>query len=220
MARKKAPKARPVSPRTKMVWGALLGAMTVGAGSLLLLDGAAMPRFQGMGLPALAATGRAGSMEAALATRTPIVKDQWRAIVIHHSAGPHGTPESLDDAARREGLRGLGHHFVIGNGSGMRDGEVHLGYRWLDQLPGAHAFGAQADWLDRHAISICLVGNGDRRGFSEAQMNRLAQLTRTLARELGIPAERIYLQSDLAAVSDPGLHFADAAFRASLADLR
>lgn len=219
MARKKAKKAKPVSSRTKVVWGALLGAMTIGGGTLLLLDGAAMPRFQGMGLPALAATDRAGSMEAALATRAPLAKDQWHAIVIHHSGGPHGTPESLDEAARREGLRGLGHHFVIGNGSGMGDGEVHLGYRWLDQLPGAHAFGDQAEWLDRNAISICLVGNGDRRGFSEAQMKRLALLTRTLAHELNIPADRIYLQSDLAGVSDPGLHFADAAFRESLADL-
>lgn len=220
MARKKAKKAKPVSSRTKVVWGALLAAMTVGAGSLLVLDGAASPRFQGMGLPALAATDRAGSMEAALATRAPIDKDRWRAIVIHHSGGPHGTPEALDEAARRHGLRGLGHHFVIGNGSGMRDGEVHLGYRWLDQLPGAHAFGDQAEWLDLHAISICMVGNGDRRGFSQAQMTRLAQLTRALARELDIPADRIYLQSDLAGVSDPGLHFADAAFRESLGDLR
>ncbi|MCC6284145.1 MAG: N-acetylmuramoyl-L-alanine amidase [Phycisphaerales bacterium] len=220
MPRTKAKKAKPVSPRTKVVWGALLGAMTIGAGSLLLLDGASMPRFRGTGLPALAATNRAGSMEAALVTRAPLAKDQWRAIVVHHSGGPHGTPEALDEAARRDGLRGLGHHFVIGNGSGMRDGELYLGYRWLDQLPGAHAFGDQAEWLDRHAISICMVGNGDRRGFTKAQMTRLAQLTRTLARELDIPADRIYLQSDLAGVSDPGLHFADAAFRESLADLR
>lgn len=213
-------RASGVNGRTKVVWGALLAAMTGGAGMLLVLDGSGVPSLDGMALPALAATTGPTSVEGIFRTRAELDRNRWKAIVIHHSGAPFGSPESLDASHREIGLRGLGHHFIIGNGSGLGDGEVHAGYRWLDQLPGAHALGDQAEWLDRHALSICLVGDGDRRAFSKAQIQRSTQLAMALARELDIPADRIYLQSELAPVTDPGWHFPEAAFREQLAALR
>lgn len=216
----RAKSANRFSMRTKVVWGALLAAMTGGAGMLLVLDGSGVPRIDGMALPALAATSGPASVEGIFRTRAELDRTRWKAIVIHHTGAPYATPDSLDADHRAIGLRGLGHHFVIGNGSGLGDGEVHAGYRWLDQLPGAHALGDQAEWLDRHALSICLVGDGDRRPFTRAQLQRSAQLVMALARELDIPADRIYLQKELAPVTDPGLKFPEGSFRELLAGLR
>ncbi|MBX3364678.1 MAG: N-acetylmuramoyl-L-alanine amidase [Phycisphaeraceae bacterium] len=219
-SRRRTARQKGVSARTKVVWGSLLAAMTGGAGMLFMLEGAGMPRLDGMALPALAATSGPASVEGIFRTRTDLDRARWKAIVIHHTGAPFGTPESIDAAHRELGLRGLGHHFVIGNGSGLGDGEIHAGYRWLDQLPGAHALGEQAEWFDRHSLSICLVGDGDRRQFTRAQILRTSQLVMTLARELDIPPDRIYLQKELAPVTDPGFHFPEGVFREMLAGLR
>ena len=102
----------------------------------------------------------------------------------------------------------------------MDDGDIHVGYRWLDQLPGAHTAGPRGDWYNRNSIGICIVGDGRRRGFSDQQVGRLAQLVGELSRRLGIPADHIYLHSDVAKADDPGRFFPEAAFREQLARLR
>jgi N-acetyl-anhydromuramyl-L-alanine amidase AmpD len=89
----------------------------------------------------------------------------------------------------------------------MEDGQVYLGFRWRDQLPGAHAAGPDGDWYNHHSISICLVGDGDRRPFTPAQLRELNELTQSLCRRLGIPQERVLLHSQVAKVSDPGKFF-------------
>src|SRR5690606_17117137 len=131
-----------VSPkRTKVVWGALLAAMTGAAGMLFILDGGAVPRFDGLAMPALAATSGPSTLDRVFQTEAALNRENWQAIVIHHSGAPYGTAESIDKEHRALGLDGLGFHFVIGNGSGLGDGEVYSGYRWEEQLPGAHAVG-------------------------------------------------------------------------------
>jgi len=202
--------------RTKAVWGALLGAMT-GVGALLFaLDGKAGVRIDGLSLPALVAPAGPSSVEGVFRTRADLDRDRWLSIVVHHSGGASATPESLETQARAAGLKGLGYHFVIGNGHGLDDGEIHVGYRWLDQLPGAHAAGKDADWYNLHSIGVCVVGNGQRRQFTPMQLRRLDQLVASLAREFKIPRERIVLHSDIATVSDPGMLFPAADFRAAL----
>lgn len=208
-----------ISRRTGIVWASLVAAMTVVGGSLAFLESGTLPKVDGLALPALAAEEGPSSVEAIWSVKKPLQRDRWTSIVVHHSGGPVGSPASLDAAHRSANLAGLGHHFVVGNGNGMGDGEIYVGYRWLDQLPGAHVAGPAGDSLNEHAIGICLVGDGQRRQFTSAQMSRLLQVVHALARELGIPASEIYLHSDVAGVSDPGRYFPAAAFREQIASL-
>ena len=130
-----------------------------------------------------------------------------------------------------EGLAGLGYHFVVGNGQGLPDGFIEVGPRWNRQLPGAHVASrtagdgsrlvtlredASAEQLNLHAVGICLIGNGERRPFTDRQIHELAALVRRLQRELGIPAERVFLHSDVAPVASPGGCFPTGAFEAQL----
>ncbi len=207
-----------LSHRSKVVWLSLLGAMTGVGGLLLAADGrGGSARADGLALPPLMASAAGPSIDSVFSTRRPLDKARWQAIVIHHTGQPFGSPATIADEHARLGFRGLGHHFVIGNGSPMDDGELHVGFRWLDQLPGAHAGGEKGDWFNQHAISIALVGNGDRTPFTRNQMARLAQLVKALSRELNIPPERILLHSDLAPTSDPGVLFPAADLRRRLA---
>jgi len=214
--------ALPLSRRTRTVWAALAVAMSVvGLGLGALQGGGVGSRSDGMTVVPLIATPGAGSnIESVLRTRAELDGGRWQGIVIHASGSRHGSPETLEAEHRAMNLRGLGYHFVIGNGRGMDDGEVHVGWRWLDQLPGAHAAGDDAAWYNHHAVAICVVGDGDRGSFTEAQMRRLVQLSALLARELGIPEDRVVLHSDIAPVQSPGRAFPVAAFREQLANLR
>ena len=67
---------------------------------------------------------------------------RWLGVVIHHTDTDGGSPEAIDRYHKENNKweNGLGYHFVIGNGKGMRDGEVAVGRRWLEQdkLDGAH----------------------------------------------------------------------------------
>ncbi|MCW5776252.1 MAG: N-acetylmuramoyl-L-alanine amidase [Phycisphaeraceae bacterium] len=202
-----------MSRRSKTVWLSLLAAMTGVSGALLALEGGPAPRFDGLTLPALAAATGPVSMEVVLAPRQPLDRARWQGIVIEQSGSPFGTAASIDQEHKARNLRGLGYHFVIGNGNGLSDGEIHVGYRWLEQQAGAHTGGPDADWYNQHAIGICLVGNGDRRSFTDAQMSRLVELVGVLARDLGIPPERIVFASDVSPSGGPGRLFPAAAFR-------
>ncbi|MDX2131925.1 MAG: peptidoglycan recognition family protein [Planctomycetota bacterium] len=212
--------SRSLSSRTRVVWGALLASMTVVGGGLVMLDTGERSTGEGFSLPPLAVMASAGGLESILSTPTPIESGRWQAIVIHDSGTLSGSPESLDEQARRLGLRGLGYHFVLGNGSGLRDGQVHVGGRWLRQNPGAHAAGKNADWLNRNAIGICVVGDGERATFTEAQRVRLAQLVEMLMRECQIPADRVYLHREVASTPSPGKFFPEASFRQAIAGVR
>jgi N-acetyl-anhydromuramyl-L-alanine amidase AmpD len=190
-----------------VVWASLLGALTVVGGALLLVGGP-LPRVDGLSLSPLAAAAVEGRpSDPVFNTRQKIQDHRWQAIVIHHSGGVVGSPASIEREHEARNLRGLGHHFIIGNGNGMEDGQLHIGYRWLDQLPGAHAAGENGQWFNLNAISICLVGDGNRKPFTAAQLDRLRVLLDSLSRELGIPRDQVYLHSQIAPVADPGRLF-------------
>lgn len=201
-----------------MVWASLVLSMSlVGGGLAMLVDGSSTPT--GMTLsPMVAVVG--GGMETVFRTNEPIAPGRWDSIVIYHSASPYGTPTSLESRQRELTRQGMGFHFLVGNGAGMGDGDIHVGYRWMDQSEGLHALG-QADGVDpRNAVGICLIGDGNRRPFTRMQVQRLAQLVGSLARELGIDPSRVYLQSDLAETGSPGRYFPEAQFRELLAGQR
>ncbi|MGH7132873.1 MAG: peptidoglycan recognition protein family protein [Phycisphaerales bacterium] len=207
-----------ISKRAKGVWLALVAAMTGVGGMLLMVDGRPASRGDGIALPPLVSTGTPSSAESIIDTRKGVSLDRnrWKSIVIHHSGSVSGSPSAIEQEHLKQRFKGLGHHFVIGNGRGMEDGEVHVGYRWLDQLPGAHAGGSQGPWFNNHAISICLVGDGDRQAFSKAQLARLDQLVAALCAELKIAPDQVVLHSSIAQTSDPGRLFPEAWLREQL----
>lgn len=190
--------------------------MTVVGGLLWLLDGAPAPKTGGLRLPALVAAAGPSSLEPVFQIDGGIDRGRWQGIVVHHSGSPHGSADSIDKEHRAMGLNSMGYHFVIGNGNGADDGELHVGRRWIEQRPGAHTAGADADWYNVNTIGICLVGDGDRRDFTPEQIQRLTRAVVELQRRLGIPATEVRLHRELAGTSSPGLRFPAAAFREQL----
>jgi len=206
---------KPNRPQT--VWMALIASMTVAGGLLVAFNRKPALGSDGLAILPLMATGVPNSIEVILNTRNEITKSRWASIVIHATGAPAATQASLDSNARSMGLRGVGYHFVIGNGNGMGDGELFVTDRWLNQKNGAHVSGRRGDELNKQAIGICLVGDGDHQKFTDAQLTRLVQVLDTLKRELEIPTDRIYLHSDVAAVSSPGKLFPAVEVRKMLA---
>ncbi len=144
--------------------------------------------------------------------------NQWSTIVIHHLGQPSGNISRIERDHKLKGLHGIGYHFVIGNGAGLGDGVIHVGYRWMDQLPAARLANA-SNW-NNETISICLVGNGVRRPFSDLQIRHLTRLVQRLQQELSIPSDRVLLARDISQSSDsPGKFFAEAQFRGQLLDV-
>ncbi len=204
--------------RSHVVWIALVASMTL-VGGILLLSERQAGALRGS-LPAAVATTAPRSFDAIYLTRAEVETDRWQGIVIHHSGSISGSPDSIDREHQDQGLVGLGYHFVISNGRGAPDGEIHVGFRWLDQKPGAHVIGPNADTLNRTTIGICLVGDGERRAFTPAQLARLADLVESLQQELGLTDEQVKLHREVATTASPGRLFPEAALRLALRDLR
>ena len=192
--------------------------MVAVTGGLSLLGGSGAAPTGGRLLTPLAQVdGKSGSMEFAVRTDVELDRERWTSIVVHHSGSPADTPEAIDGRHRRAGLASLGYHFVIGDGARMGDGDVHSGPRWLEQQPGAHVAGREGPRYNSSAIGICLVGNGDRRAPTAAQLRSLVGLVSDLARSLDIPRDQIVLHSDLAATTSPGRMFPASLFYEQIA---
>lgn len=144
----------------------------------------------------------------------------WRSIVIHHTATKTGSVESIDQAHRRKRdgrgnlWLGIGYHFVIGNGQGMRDGEIAPTFRWARQLHGAHAGSTEHN---ETGIGIVLVGNFEQAKPTAAQWAAVQRLTRHLTSRYEIPAERIVGHGELKATACPGRYFPLADLQAGVA---
>ena len=116
--------------------------------------------------------------------------NSWRWIVIHHSATPGGSATSFDRMHRQKGWDELGYHFIVGNGSETKDGQVEIGPRWRKQKWGAHAKTPDNKYND-YGIGICVVGNFDLNRPSPTQMASVAKLVAHLQRTYKIPPERV-----------------------------
>ena len=146
----------------------------------------------------------------------PSREREWRWIVVHHSDDESGCVEKYDRYHRqgRGWEHGCGYHFVIGNGSQTRDGEVEWGPRWTQQLHGAHAK-TPDNRFNELGIGVCLVGDFDRGGGrpSRAQMDSLVRLTRWLMERYGIAAENVRGHCDCCPTCCPGRYFPWTTFR-------
>ena len=210
---------KPQGPtRTTVVWAVFVTSMTAVAVLLLLSDSPPSTRANLPAIQPLIMGQDTGTSENSWVpdASSSIDQDRWDHIIIHHSGRMTGTVRDLDARAKSAGLNGVGYHFVIGNGAGLSDGVVEEGYRWTQQLPGAHvAISAnattaeqdEANRLNSRSIGICVIGNGDRQPFTESQMRALIELVRSLQQIWGIPATGVQLHSDVSLDSGPGRFF-------------
>ncbi|MEM1165070.1 MAG: peptidoglycan recognition family protein [Planctomycetota bacterium] len=201
------------SSRAPIVWVSLIASMTGVGGVLHLLAPGQSSATSSPPAAAALIEETASPLDRAEATR-------WDAIVIHDSGTPMGSAQTLAARDTARGIRGLGMHFVIGNGQGAGDGEIQVGYRWDDQLPGAHTVGTDADFYNRRGIGICLIGDGERRPFTDAQLASLAALVRELRDRCGISGESVVLQREIGPTASPGRLFPASRFRAQVASDR
>ena len=200
------------SIRTKVVWSVLGVGMSLSVALLSVLDPGTQGARNGVSLSPLMGIGGSIGMDSIFQTETPIEDTRWGSIVIVHSGSQGGSAADIAGEHRSLGYDGLGFHFVIGNGTRMGDGEIHVGYRWIDQRDGAELAGVQDGFAASGVIEICLVGDGDRRPFTDEQLHRLAQVVSALSDRLGIPADKINLHKDLAGTTSPGQYFPQAQF--------
>lgn len=106
--------------------------------------------------------------------RIKVRRDNWKRIVVHHSAIKYGNATKYDATHRQRGMKnGLAYHFLIGNGIDSGDGEIEIGPRWKKQLLGGHVRSYQ---LNLTAIGICLVGNFEQTHPSRKQLDAFTQL--------------------------------------------
>ncbi len=208
------------TPRTKIVWGVLGIGMMLGVAALSVLDpNATGARGGGVTLSPLMSTGGLSGVDAVFQTQAQLETDHWNSIVIVHSGTSKGTPSSIESTHRAAGYDGLGFHFLIGNGTGMGDGNIHVGQRWLDQRDGADLAGTDAVIPNSGMIEICIIGDGNRKSFSADQMRRLSQLVAALSEKFSISGDHILLHKDIAGTTSPGQYFPRAAFEERLMTL-
>ncbi len=108
--------------------------------------------------------------------------DNWKRIVVHHSAIKYGNVKKYDRAHRERGMKnGLAYHFVIGNGIDSGDGEIEIGSRWKKQLHGGHV---KNHAVNLNSIGICLVGNFEKNHPSKRQLASFTQLVDWLQKDV------------------------------------
>jgi hypothetical protein len=124
-----------------------------------------------------------------------------------------GTARGMDRYHReqRHMENGLAYHFVVGNGRGMKDGEIVIGHRWTRQLPGGHL---ASESLNARSLGICLVGNFDRDHPTKRQMESLNELTEYLMKRCGLSRSAVKTHQQINPIGTrcPGRLFDDEAF--------
>jgi hypothetical protein len=145
-------------------------------------------------------------------------RNQWYWIVIHHSATPDGGARKFDQMHRNKGWDELGYHFVIGNGTDTRDGQIEVGPRWPKQKWGAHDK-TPGNQYNEHGIGICLVGNFDVSRPSQAQVRSLERLVAYLMKTYHISADHVLGHGETKATECPGKFLNVASVRRACAQM-
>jgi hypothetical protein len=206
--------------RTQVVWGSFFIVMSA---MLVLLQVGGGDIQGGVLLTNISSLTERPAVDPVFSGHTPVESSDWSGIVIQHLGEPAGSVESVHRAHIAGGLEGIGFHFIIGNGNGLGDGAVHASERWLNQTRSARPVSISPENWDKNVITICLVGNGNRRPFTERQILHLSRLVQRLQNELSIEETRVRLASEFESTanipSSPGKFFAEAMFRSQLLDI-
>lgn len=115
----------------------------------------------------------------------------WKYIIIHHSATSAGSVKAFHKFHTKQGYGGIAYHYVIGNGNGMKDGEVKETFRWKKKMSGTHV--SVSSWDHNvFGIGIVLVGNLEKSPPTKQQMIALKKLILELKRTYGIKNKNIF----------------------------
>lgn len=156
------------------------------------------------------------SVQRAIST-AHVQRGRWKQIVIHHSGTAQATIRGMNayHLKTRHMENGLAYHFIIGNGHGMGDGEIHVARRWKEQLDGGHL---ASEAQNHTALGICLVGNFERAHPTTRQLQSLTALVQSLQKRcgLGLSAVMTHRQINVKPTSCPGNNFPWHSFKKGL----
>jgi|GEM_PF-2781152 len=133
-------------------------------------------------------------------------KNRWKVFVVHNSSTKKGNAKAFDYYHRKvKGMpNGLAYHFVIGNGSYSKDGEIEVGQRWMQQLNGGHLKSALQNKI---ALGICLVGDFNSQQVSRKQLQALDELLDYLKAKVGDIDITTHKQINISPTDCPGRYF-------------
>lgn len=114
----------------------------------------------------------------------PVQRGRWKYIIVHNSGTRQGNARAFDYYHRkiRRMRNGLAYHFVIGNGTSSRNGQIEIGDRWRRQINGGHV---HSDYMNNIGLGICLVGDFNRDQPTRAQLEACEELIKYLQERCG-----------------------------------
>jgi hypothetical protein len=116
--------------------------------------------------------------------RAPVQRARWKFVIVHNSGTRQGNARAFEYYHRRirRMRNGLAYHFVIGNGTSSRNGQIEIGDRWRRQINGGHV---HSDYMNNIGLGICLVGDFNRDQPTRAQLEACDELIRYLRERCG-----------------------------------
>jgi hypothetical protein len=116
--------------------------------------------------------------------RAPVQRARWKFVIVHNSGTRQGSAKVFDYYHRRvrRMKNGLAYHFVIGNGTSTRNGQIEIGDRWVRQTRGGHV---HSDYMNNIGLGICLVGDFNRDQPTRAQLEACEELIKYLQERCG-----------------------------------
>jgi len=116
--------------------------------------------------------------------RAPVQRARWKFVIVHNSGTRQGSAKVFDYYHRRvrRMKNGLAYHFVIGNGTSTRNGQIEIGDRWVHQMRGGHV---HSDYMNNIGLGICLVGDFNRDQPTRAQLEACEELIKYLQERCG-----------------------------------
>lgn len=140
------------------------------------------------------------------------MRQNWRGVVIHHTAGPDSDRLEMDDIEKLHksgnGWAGIGYHFVVER--------IDSSYVAIMGRP-MNTIGAHCKQHNRLYLGVALVGDFTVAPPPDAQLQLAAKLVAALLDQHFLPRDQIYRHSDLRPTECPGKAFPWAKFRALVA---
>ncbi len=197
--------------RRLVVFLSLLVVLTL---TSLLLQAMSRSPMQPDAADTLFAYGVGDSIDSIFRMTVPVQPTHWQYLYIHHTKTANGNALMLGG-----GPEGVADHFIIGNGDGLADGELQISQRWNHQQSALSPTGNLV--VEPNCVSICMVGDYDRKPPTPMQLGRLGQLVQALQLRCRIPANRVEWLNDATgakggSVAGIGRYFPAAAFHDQL----